>query len=62
LYKDIVIDEHREEVDAMAMKMSGSGPGTRPYLSCYKNAVTAVKEGLDKKNAVKVPSRGEDME
>ena len=37
----------------MAVKMSGSGPGSGPYLACYKKAVNAVESGLDEDTRVK---------
>jgi hypothetical protein len=37
----------------MVVKLSGSGSGSRGYLSCYKNVVTAVEEGLDEETWLK---------
>jgi hypothetical protein len=48
-----LIDEHREDIDAMAATMSKSDPGSRAYLACYKNAIKVVEEGLDDETRLK---------
>ncbi|KAI9440947.1 hypothetical protein H4582DRAFT_2074735 [Lactarius indigo] len=52
-YHDILIDHHRQELDKMAVEMSGSTPGSRSYLGCYRKAVKLIGERLDEDTQVK---------
>ncbi|KAI9433196.1 hypothetical protein H4582DRAFT_2082678 [Lactarius indigo] len=52
-YHDILIDHHRQELDKMAVEMSGSTSGSRSYLGCYRKAVKLIDERLDEDTRVK---------
>ena len=48
MYKDILVDVHRLEINKKAAKMLASMPGSAAYLGCYRKAVKAIEEGLNK--------------
>ena len=50
---DIIIDIHRNEVDKLAAKMSGSKAGSPAYLAYYKKAFKTIKDGSDEDTRVK---------
>ncbi|KAH9027300.1 hypothetical protein EDB84DRAFT_1563480 [Lactarius hengduanensis] len=52
-YRDILVDHHREELDKMAVEMSGSAPGSPHYLGFYQKAIKLIDEGLDEETRVK---------
>ncbi|KAI9433116.1 hypothetical protein H4582DRAFT_2082572 [Lactarius indigo] len=43
----------QQELDKMAVEMSGSTPGSRSYLGCYRKAVKLIGERLDEDTQVK---------
>ena len=47
MYKDILVNIHRLEIDKKAAEMSKSKPGLVSYLGCYRKAVKAIEEGLN---------------
>ena len=45
-HRDILIDNHRKELDEMSAEMSGAKSGSRAYLACYRKAVKVIEERL----------------
>src|SRR6266702_5967861 len=53
-YHNILVDDvHREELDKMALEMSGSKQGSATYLGCYKKSIKAINRRLDEDTQVK---------
>jgi hypothetical protein len=52
-YADILVDVHREELDKMAVEMSGSKAGSAAYLGCYKKAIKTIDGRLDEDTRMK---------
>jgi hypothetical protein len=52
-YLDVVQDNHRDEVDKVAAKLSGTKPGDPAYIANYKPALKMVEEGLTEEMRIK---------
>lgn len=50
---DVVMENHRKEIDELAAELSGSKSGSHAYISHYRTALSTTEKGLTDEIRVK---------